>query len=152
MYYGIEWTSINQIWFCIVDHAPTTQTVKGYKDENHQISCSTQLIKVFYWTSIIQWFYWNAFDINDVLYLLCDRHDELPVAARGIPAVLHSDVPLTVPVDGPVVIATVTGPVNIFRGKHGHSVNLINRIMIIYLQSWESVPVCMSGSYIFPEA
>ena len=51
-----------------------------------------------------------------MLYLLCNRHDEIPVAAGGISAVLHGDVPLTVPVDGAVVITTVTGPVNILRG------------------------------------
>ena len=50
------------------------------------------------------------------IYLLVDRHDELPVAAGGISAVLHGDVPLAVPVDGAVVIAAVAGPVNILGG------------------------------------
>ena len=51
----------------------------------------------------------------DIIYLLRNRHDELPVAAGGISAVLHGDVPFAVPVEGAVVVAAVAGPVDVLR-------------------------------------
>ena len=69
----------------------------------------------------------------DIIYLLRNRHDELPVAAGSISAVLHGDVPLPVPVEGAVVVAAVAGAVDVLRGQHGHSVNL-NTITIILIK------------------
>ena len=57
---------------------------------------------------------------HDALY----RHDELAVAAGGVPAVLHGDVPRAVREEGAVVVAAVAGAVHVLGGQHRGALHL----------------------------
>ena len=58
--------------------------------------------------------------LHDALY----RHDELAVAAGGVPAVLHGDVPRAVREEGAVVVAAVAGAVHVLGGQHRGALHL----------------------------
>ena len=58
--------------------------------------------------------------LHDALY----RQDELAVAAGGVPAVLHGDVPRAVREEGAVVVAAVAGTVHVLGGQHRGALHL----------------------------
>ena len=46
------------------------------------------------------------------------------MAAGGVPAVLHGDVPRAVREEGAVVVAAVAGPVHVLGGQHRGALHL----------------------------
>ena len=62
--------------------------------------------------------------LHACLHAALHRQDELAVAAGGVPAVLHGDVPRAVREEGAVVVAAVAGAVHVLGGQHRGALHL----------------------------